>query len=80
MTTLAFWKAATERAVKTFAQALVALIVVGTSVFDQTWLEAVGVALTAAVVSVLTSVGSGAVTGGEPSLTRTEHVAKHAAE
>ncbi|WP_134324527.1 holin [Cumulibacter soli] len=73
MTTAAFWKATTERAVKTFAQALVALIVVGTSVLDQTWGEALGIAATAAIVSVLTSVGSGAM-GGGPSATNTEQI------
>lgn len=54
-----FWQAAGERAVKTFAQALLALI--GTSavgIMDLDWLQMFSVALTATVVSILTSIVS----------------------
>lgn len=50
-----------ERMVKTFAQALLALIVVGTAINEIDWLTALATAATAAVVSLLTSIT--AVTG-----------------
>ncbi len=53
-----FWIAAGERAVKTFAQSLVALFVAGVTVLTIDWQQALAVAATAAVVSVLTSVAS----------------------
>lgn len=56
----AFWVATTERAVKTFAQALLAVFVAGQGFdfFAVNWPEALGTALTATVISVLTSVAS----------------------
>lgn len=79
MTSKTFWAATAERAVKTFAQALAALILVGMPIFDQAWGESLGIAATAAVLSVLTSVGSHGVTKDGPSLTHSETV-KPAAE
>lgn len=71
MFTRAFALAAAERAVKTFAQALLALI--GTdlvAVTDLDWPQMLSVAGTAAVVSVLTSVvSSGLGPNAGPSLT-----------
>ena len=71
----AFWAAAGERAVKTFAQTAVSLLVVGaTGVLDVDW-QAVGSASAlAALVSLLTSIGSDAATGDGPSLTGAEVV------
>lgn len=51
-----FWKAAGVRAIKTFAQTLVALI--GTTAVSITaldWAQILGVGATAAVLSILTS-------------------------
>jgi hypothetical protein len=45
-----------ERALKTFAQALLALIVVGTAINEIDWVTALATAATAAVVSLLTSI------------------------
>lgn len=65
-----FWVATAERAIKTFAQAVVALV--GTSamgILDVDWVQLGSVAALAALTSVLTSVASaerGAVRG--PSL------------
>ena len=64
MFTSLFWKDTAERAVKTFAQALLALFVVApnTPVLAFDWPSALGLAATAVVISVLTSVVSAGVT------------------
>lgn len=75
MFTVAFWKAAGERAVKTFAQVLGALLVADpvAGLLDIDWGDAFSVAGLAAAVSLLTSIGSGAVTQTPgPSLTSAE--------
>lgn len=65
----AFWKAAIERTFKTFAQAILALIGTGAvGLTDLDWRQLPSVAATAAVVSILTSVASGAASDGSPSL------------
>lgn len=62
-----FWVEALDRAVRTFAQALAALLVGdGVGVTDVDWLGALSVAGLAAVVSVLTSVADPRVTGAPP--------------
>lgn len=59
-----FWKDAAERAVKTFAQALLALLIVApnTPLLAFDWPSALGLAGTAVVISFLTSIVSGAST------------------
>lgn len=56
--TIAFWKSAGERAIKTVAQT--ALAVIGTdqliSAIDVNWGEVGGVALLAGILSILTSI------------------------
>lgn len=47
-----------ERAVKTFAQSLIATLAVGTPIFDLEWTQGLGIAATATVISVLTSIAS----------------------
>jgi hypothetical protein len=71
MFTLTFWKAAVERSVKTFAQSAAALLVANaTGLLDVDYAAVASVAGLAALVSVLTSIGSDAITGGTgPSLT-----------
>lgn len=69
MWTGAFWLAVFERAVKTFAQALVAFV--GTNaagLTDVNWQQAASVAGLAVVLSVLTSIASGKAGGTGPSL------------
>jgi hypothetical protein len=69
-----FWKATIERAIKTFAQTLVAFW--GADAFnivEADWGEVLSLAAGAAVLSLLTSVGSSAVTSTPgPSLTNAE--------
>lgn len=61
MFTKTFLKDTVERAVKTFAQSLVASLAVGTGLLDVDWLNALSIAGLATIISVLTSVGSGYV-------------------
>lgn len=73
MFTRPFLSATLERAIKTFAQTLAALLVGnGTGILDTDWTGNLSVAGMAAVVSVLTSIGSDALTGNGPSLTDAE--------
>lgn len=73
-TTTAFWAAAFERALKTFAQAAVALLIgSGVGLLEVDWISVGSVAGLAAVVSVLTSIGSGTVGDTGPSLAG-EHI------
>jgi len=53
-----FMLATAERAIKTFAQALAAIFVAGVTVLNIAWLDALAVAGTAALLSVLTSIAS----------------------
>lgn len=72
---MSFLKAALERAVKTFAQTLVSLIGVNaTGVLDVDWQGGLSAAGLAAVISILTSIGSDWATGNGPSLTNAEVV------
>lgn len=69
MTTAGFWAAAGERAVKTAAQAIVALIgtgAVGITALD--WQQIGSVSATAAAISVLTSLASDRIGASGPSL------------
>ncbi|MBF6138133.1 holin [Nocardia otitidiscaviarum] len=61
MWTQQFWEDIAERAIKTFAQALLALVTVGSLLTDIDWGAALSMAATAALVSVLTSLASSRV-------------------
>ena len=54
--TKTWWKAAAVRALKTFAQAMLATITVGQTFAEVSWLNACSVAGVAALISLLTSV------------------------
>ncbi|ODS21082.1 holin [Corynebacterium diphtheriae] len=58
MMTVEFWKDLAERAIKTFAQALLAVLAVGVPIWELDWSGAFGIAATATVISVLTSIAS----------------------
>lgn len=64
MFTALFWKDAGERALKTFAQALLALVIVApnTPVIGFDWPTLLLTAATSAVISLLTSIVGGAAT------------------
>lgn len=70
MFTAAFWKATAERAIKTFAQGLLAAIGTGaTGLLDVAWASALSFAGLAALISVLTSLASARIgRSGAPSL------------
>ena len=70
MWTTLFWKDAAERSIKTFAQTLVALLVTAgaTTIVAINWPVFLGTAATAALVSLLTSIGSAAGTSGTPTI------------
>jgi len=76
MFTLAFWKAATERAVKTGAQSVLTAYFVGDvalNAFQADWVNMGGIGLGGVVLSVLTSLASG-FKDGNPSVTNAETV------
>jgi hypothetical protein len=72
MWTAAFWMATAERAIKTLAQTLISVLVVGgvvLNIFTVDWVNALGIGLGAMVVSVLTSILSSFVGSSDsPSL------------
>lgn len=78
MFTRAFWTATFERAVKTFAQAAVALLTAdATGLLGVDWGQTASVAGLAALVSVLTSVASSGTGGSGPSLANEVAVPRH---
>lgn len=69
MFTIGFLRAAAERAVKTAAQAALALLAgTATGVLGVDWQQIGSVSALAAIVSFLTSFASAALTDGAPSL------------
>lgn len=58
MWTVDFWKATAERAVKTAAQAGIALFAAGVTIIDIDWGQGAAVVATATLLSVLSSVAS----------------------
>ena len=69
MMTKRFWVAVAERAVKTFAQALAAVLgAAQVGVLDADWVGALSTAVMAAVLSALSSVASAELGAPGPSL------------
>jgi hypothetical protein len=80
--TLAFAKAAAERALKTAAQTALSYFVIGTTgILDLDWAALASVSGAAAIASVLTSIVSSGVGGDGPSLAgeKIDDDPKHAA-
>lgn len=61
-TSKSFWSGLVERAVSTFAQALLGALVIGSSIADLDWKSVLGVAATATLASVLKSFATPAET------------------
>lgn len=61
MWTRIFWIDAADRAARTFAQALLATITIGDAVYSVDWQAGLGIAVTAAIASVLTSIATSKV-------------------
>ncbi|AZM51432.1 holin [Streptomyces sp. WAC 01529] len=77
MWTAAFWKATAERAIRTFAQALAAVLVAGaTSLLDVAWGAAFATAGLAALLAVLTAIGASGAGAGGPGLTERPNPAR----
>lgn len=71
MTTGAFWKATSERTIRTFAQALAAILGANaTGILDADWGQATSVSGLAAVLALLTAVATSGGTEG-PGITET---------
>lgn len=64
-----FWKGLGERAIKTAAQNVAAILVVGVPVFSIDWKAGLGLAATATLGSILTSIGSADFVAGQDELT-----------
>ncbi|MGO2122460.1 holin [Glutamicibacter arilaitensis] len=73
MFTIEFWKGAGERAVKTFLQTFVAVVVAGVGadvvgvsagLLDVSWLDALSVSALATIMSLATSAGNADFTAG----------------
>lgn len=85
MFTLAFWKATFERAVKTFAQVAAGLLTGnGLGILTVDWVQVGSIAGLGLVLSVLTSIATGALSDGSPSAGNVEALptvatGKHAA-
>lgn len=58
MWTAAFWKDASERAVKTAAQTAGGVLVVGVPIWEVDWTAGLGITATATALSLLTSIAS----------------------
>ena len=72
----AFWDAALERGLATFAQTAVAFLTASQlGLFEAPWRAAVSTAAMALVLSVLKSIATTVTTGGGPSLTNAELIA-----
>lgn len=72
----AFWDAALERGLATFAQTAVAFLTASQlGLFEAPWRAVVSTASMALVLSVLKSVAATVTTGGGPSLTNAEVIA-----
>ncbi|MDJ1137935.1 holin [Streptomyces iconiensis] len=72
MTTRAFWRATSERAIRTAAQTLVAALGLdATGVLDVDWTGGLSLAGSAAILAVLTALATSGAGGPGPGVTET---------
>ena len=65
--TISFWKGAAERAIKTVAQTLAAVFVIGTTnLLTVDWKTNLAIAGAAGIASLLTSIGNADFVAGSP--------------
>lgn len=55
-TSRTFWTGVAERAIKTAAQTLLSVLTVGATIWSMDWVQALGIAAGAVVLSILTSI------------------------
>ena len=75
-----FWEDTAERAIKTFAQALLGVFVAGVTIMSVDWVDALAIGSTATLVSVLTSIASAGARNPESAslvAPRAGHVGEH---
>lgn len=60
-----FWEGLGERAIKTAAQSIASILVVGVPIFAIDWKAGLGLAATATLASILTSIGSADFVAGK---------------
>lgn len=76
MFTLVFWKAATERSIRTFAQTTGATLAgSGVGLFDVSWGQSLSVGGLGALLSLLTSIGSAGIGPNGPGFFETTETA-----
>lgn len=78
-----FWEDTAERAIKTFAQALLGVFVAGVTIMSVDWVDTLAIGATAALVSVLTSIASAGVRNPQSAslvAPRPDYVGEHRAE
>ncbi|MFG2502859.1 holin [Streptomyces sp. NPDC048441] len=77
MWTAGFWKATAERALRTFAQSLLAVLIAGaTTLLDVDWKAALATAGMATLLAVLTAIGAANVGAHGPGITETPTLPK----
>lgn len=77
-TRASFWSGVFDRAVKTFAQSLLATFVVGVGILDIDWKGALSIAATAVLASVLTSLADAKETDKAIATAPVEYTPRHA--
>lgn len=73
-----FWSGLIDRAVKTFAQSLLAAFTVGVGILDIDWKGALGIAATAVLASVLTSFADAKETDKAIATAAVDYTPRHA--
>lgn len=73
-----FWSGVCDRAIKTFAQSLLAAFAVGVGIFDIDWKGALSITATAVLASVLTSLADAKETDKAIATAAVDYTPRHA--